>query len=549
MSLRAATLAVAVILAAGAVFESAAQTDTDGDSLPDAWEVLFGKNPADSTNGVSILVPELLGAYDTPGCAQNLRLAGDRAWLADGAGGLVVLDVSTPTNPTIAGSLAVNPLESVRDVCVSSTNAYLAVWGLDGGAWHTRVTALDASDPGDLQVLSTTSAVSRWLAWSVDILGNTLYVGMLGWKGSYIGNYPESIVRMYDVTDPSAPVDAAAYYGLQFARDVEVTAARVAVADMNSGVTVFETGAATNAPRGQYATSGFLNGREAARAVHLVSNTLLVAYGTEGLHVLDVTSATNPVLLGTRDTPGIASGVASRSNIVFVADGEAGLAVLDVRDPAAPAWVTNFDTAGSAEAVWATTDTVYVADGTNGFLVMRFADDDTDRDGMSDAWETARFASLTNEANGDVDADGISNLGEYRGGLDPLGGDQDHDGLPDGWEVANLLDPATDDAAEDPDGDGQSNRDEFIAGTSPQDTGSVFRLGSARETEPPDGMIISWLSTTGRTYHVERSSNLFAAFSPVASNIAAAPPENAYTDWIQEVERLFYRVRVDKDQP
>ena len=50
--------------------------------------------------------------------------------------------------------------------------------------------------------------------------------------------------------------------------------------------------------------------------------------------------------------------------------------------------------------------------------------------------------------------------------------DGDGDGLPDDWETEVGLDPNRDDAAEDPDGDAQSNRAEFTLGTHPFDIDS-----------------------------------------------------------------------------
>ena len=62
-------------------------------------------------------------------------------------------------------------------------------------------------------------------------------------------------------------------------------------------------------------------------------------------------------------------------------------------------------------------------------------------------------------------------------GTDPHNPDTDGDGLPDGWETDHRLDPLTNDAADDPDGDGFSNAEEFAAGTDPQDPASHPRPG------------------------------------------------------------------------
>jgi hypothetical protein len=42
--------------------------------------------------------------------------------------------------------------------------------------------------------------------------------------------------------------------------------------------------------------------------------------------------------------------------------------------------------------------------------------------------------------------------------------DSDHDGMPDGWETAHGLNPNLDDSAQDPNGDGYTNLEEYING-------------------------------------------------------------------------------------
>ena len=67
--------------------------------------------------------------------------------------------------------------------------------------------------------------------------------------------------------------------------------------------------------------------------------------------------------------------------------------------------------------------------------------DDSDSDGLSDAWERSCFGDLSASPDVDLDGDSLSNLDESLYGTDPVQDDSDDDGLSDGAEVAQGWDP------------------------------------------------------------------------------------------------------------
>ena len=80
---------------------------------------------------------------------------------------------------------------------------------------------------------------------------------------------------------------------------------------------------------------------------------------------------------------------------------------------------------------------------------------------------------LTQIHTTDTDGDGLSDDDEtHIYGTDPNKADTDNDGMPDGWEVENGLFPLEDDANLDQDGDGFSNREEYVSATDPNDASS-----------------------------------------------------------------------------
>jgi hypothetical protein len=103
---------------------------------------------------------------------------------------------------------------------------------------------------------------------------------------------------------------------------------------------------------------------------------------------------------------------------------------------------------------------------------------DTDKDGMPDWWEY-RFGldpNDSNDAQKDLDGDGLTNLAEYENNCDAAFFDTDGDLLPDGWEVMYGLNPRISDVIAvvngnnvyaDSDGDGLDALREVVYGTNP----------------------------------------------------------------------------------
>ena len=124
----------------------------------------------------------------------------------------------------------------------------------------------------------------------------------------------------------------------------------------------------------------------------------------------------------------------------------------------------------------------------------------------------------------------------------PGGGtDSDGDGIPDAWEVANGLDPARKDAAEDPDKDGLTNGEEYLAGTDPKSAGSALRLLATLDPSGP----VKLLSTAvaGRTYTVQASDGVAPASWINVINIPARGTNRVVETEVLATEgRRFFRL-------
>ena len=123
------------------------------------------------------------------------------------------------------------------------------------------------------------------------------------------------------------------------------------------------------------------------------------------------------------------------------------------------------------------------------------------------------------------------------------GMDRDGDGMPDDWERLHGLDPNSDlDAELDGDGDGHSNRVEFVLGTDPWDADSALTLEwVCRAGQPP---ALRFLAQPGRRYALQRSwqaeSGLWSTFQLIPAQSVAAWLEVAMPP--TEAAAVFYRL-------
>ncbi len=96
----------------------------------------------------------------------------------------------------------------------------------------------------------------------------------------------------------------------------------------------------------------------------------------------------------------------------------------------------------------------------------------------------------------------------------------------------------------DPDGDGMSNWQEWIANTNPTNSTSALKL--LRPTNSAAGLILSWTSVADRTYQLDRATNGSSpwAFSPYQSNLAGRDGVTIYTDTNSLLSpKAYYRIR------
>ena len=160
--------------------------------------------------------------------------------------------------------------------------------------------------------------------YGVAVEGNIAYVTTERFGG----------LRVVDVSNPAAPTELGSCCSSWEGRDVAVMGTTAYVAATPRGVLIGVISIPT-AP----SEVGLFLPTEWVLDVAVMENTAYLLCGDEprsaGLRIADVSSPSEPTLVGSLDTPGTA--ITVEGSIVYIAGGLAGLRLVDVTNPAAPA--------------------------------------------------------------------------------------------------------------------------------------------------------------------------------------------------------------------
>jgi hypothetical protein len=340
-------------------------------------------------------------SYDTPGDAFGVTISGNLIYVADGSGGLVilqiitippvssvnielvsqmdipiysislddnyaymgtdsdltVLDISNPVTPTIIGK---SPTLSgtVSDIYVSDGYAYIV--NEDNG-----LQILDISTPSTPTLVGSYKITK---AKGVVVSGNLAYVIASGWDDLYIIN----------VSNPNTPTLTGEYsFGSANGIAINGNFAYVAM-DYFTGddISTFRNGGLYVIDISTPTTPTFVSkidlNSHYTTGVTINGNFVYVANGNSGLRIINVEDPRHPVLSGEYYTRGsYAEEVAISDNFAYVANGSGGLEVLHVSDPSNPVFSGRYDTPGSALGVAVSGDLVYVVTGSKALVILR----------------------------------------------------------------------------------------------------------------------------------------------------------------------------------
>lgn len=328
---------------------------------------------ADSIAGLHILDvsnpsdPTLLGSYTDGDMVNGVQVVGSIAYVADDTLGLLVLDVSTPTNPVLLGRHEL-PQYSYN-LHVEENLVYMLSYLPDPPYDEKK----PPSDNDELHIIdvSNPSAPQRVGLYKGLFAAENLAVeqGMVAIADGSRG------LKIVDARDPSAPFLVGTYPVSGWAEDVALHDQRVFIASDEEGLLIVNIGEPTIPTLlGRYDVIGWVYD------IAVQEEHTYIAAGENGLHILDQQDN----LLGTfrfaSETPPIVEDIAVSGSLAYVgtnvidienlSEVTSILHIYDISTPSEPVLLGHYDMQHRIVNMDVVGTTVYLAMGDDGLYIL-----------------------------------------------------------------------------------------------------------------------------------------------------------------------------------
>ena len=326
--------------------------DTDGDGLPDDYEIANGLNPTDPIDGQEDVDRDGMTALEEFLQGTDLNNAD-----TDGDG----VEDGEEVNPGEDGFVS-NPL----------------ITDTDGDGLSDGVESSVGSDPSDQNDSNYEDALVDLVVtpFAFSLVNNTIQPDEVGQQLSLQGTLVDgNTIDMtssnrgtnYSSSDLSVcnfGVDDGLVYGSSEGACTVSVSSNGYSFDIPVTVRTFDPTALSVVSIPGYANNVEVEGEFA-----------YVASGNAGLQVVSLGAArTNPTVIGALDTSGTSVDLRFHSNALVMADGSAGIQLIDINDPGAPQLISTADTDGFAQDIAIQNDLVLVADGSAGLQIIDISD-------------------------------------------------------------------------------------------------------------------------------------------------------------------------------
>lgn len=298
----------------------------------------------------------VISRFQTPGYANDLFVKDNMAYMAQGEGGLVIVDIADRQNPEIVSITIDNVRGYSSKITMGDSLVYIA-------AGSFGVTVVNVIDPYHPEVTDYNTSMKP--AKNVHIMGKYLFTAI-----------SEQGVSIAELSFPSHPDDRGRFTPAGYTQSVVTTSDSVfAIAACGEmGLSLFDI-SFMDGGFGDYPMVGWCDTPGYANDVDIndEESVAFLACGLSGLQIIDYSDTLDVHLIGSLDEGWYAKEIMWEDDLVYMTVELGGLQIIDVSDPTAPYLVGEIETE-YALGVHADEDYVYVADEKEGLIIIQKPD-------------------------------------------------------------------------------------------------------------------------------------------------------------------------------
>jgi hypothetical protein len=277
-------------------------------------------------------IPLLLGFYPLSNIT-DMKIVGNTAYVANGTGGLHIINVSNPAGPVRLGGYIASKIDplfqtpytgSIYDVEVKDNIVYVMNQGGSVGAVYRDI--LDVTNPAS-PILHASSSYGGYGAYAYMAIVDDFAYLIKGWQEN------PGYLSIEDISDPLMPIELGSH-SLQVSSihcDPYVSGDRAYCA-MSDGLQIWDVSNPASMAR-----IGIVDSLPNIQDIQVVGNTSYVAT-TDGLELFDLSNATMPVKLGATSFE-TETNVEIGNGLCYAALGDNGLEIFQIES--VPADITS----------------------------------------------------------------------------------------------------------------------------------------------------------------------------------------------------------------
>jgi len=305
---------------------------------------------------------EEIAQIDTGGGAWDVTISGDYAYvcdsLGDTPGGLVIIDISDPTNPIKMSSFFDGG--GPQEVTVRDNIAYVADF-TDG------LEIINVSDPSN-PVKIGSYKINNMYTTAIKVFGDFAYVGDI-----HHGLFKLNIVNL---SDP-VKVDSIPFYScpkIDISSDYLIT---INHQEHYSGLEIRDPLNLTKFGTYTPAATDFISPVIQENLVIVVNHH----ENTGEAQIINISDPRNPVLVSKYKGGAVAQECFVKEDLLFVPCSDAGVDIVDISNPAQPTKIGSYsDNSGVAIALCVKDNIAYVADGPDGLEIIKLSIEENDKE-------------------------------------------------------------------------------------------------------------------------------------------------------------------------